>query len=75
VGEVGGRGGRHQRHLHLCLKKGQYQQQNFINQNTLYQTKTMIDFLLLLINSFAGFIKQVADSDNNSIYFFQVAGE
>lgn len=34
VEEVGGKGGGHQKHLHLHLKKGQYQQQNFISQNT-----------------------------------------
>lgn len=30
---VGGKGGGHQKHLHLHLNKGQYQQQNFISQN------------------------------------------
>lgn len=50
VEEVGGKGGGHQKHLHLHLKKG-------INSRTLlvktqYQVKVMIDFLLLLIKNF-----------------------
>lgn len=50
VGEVGGMGGGHQKHLHLHWKKGQYQQQNFSNQDTVSGKNN--DFLLLLINNF-----------------------
>lgn len=36
VGEVEGMGEGHQKLLHLHLKKGWYQQQNLISQNTVY---------------------------------------
>lgn len=70
VGEVGGMGEGRQKHLHLHLKKGQHQEQNFINENRASgQSNDWFFSCSSWRPSPAGFISQFTNFENESCLF------